>query len=150
MFEPGPARGLPAVFRPCRGVVLGPRAQPRSFQRSFEPRGRYPAVAQGTLGRGCSAYEETLAEDPYGITQACKAAAFTDNMPRLRLSKYKSKMQRFYNHAFALLEVSPLQITAKYYEYPSWDQEYTPPDPPIEAPVFTEVLSPIERAPVVS
>jgi len=95
---------------------------------------------------GCSAYEESLAEDPYGTADACKAATFIENMPKLGLSKYKSETQQFYNHAFALLEVSPIQIKASYYEYPSWDQEYAPPDPPIMPPVFTEVL-PLIRHP---
>jgi hypothetical protein len=92
---------------------------------------------------GCSAYEESQAQDPFRIDEACKAAAFMDHMPRLKLSKYRSHMQAFYDHAFALLEVSPQQIKVSYYDYPSWDQKFAPPDPPIGPPLFTEVLPPI-------
>jgi len=102
------------------------------------------ALRKGRLV-GCSAYEETLAENPFAINEACKTVAFMDHMPRLNLSKYRSAKQTFYNHAFALFEVSPQQIKVGYYEYPSWDQEYAPPDPAIMPPLFTEVL-PLIRA----
>jgi len=102
------------------------------------------ALRKGRLV-GCSAYEETLAENPFAVNEACKPVAFMDNMPRLNLSKYRSAKQTFYNHAFALLEVSPQQIKVGYYEYPSWDQEYAPPDPAIMPPLFTEVLPLIRR-----
>jgi hypothetical protein len=95
---------------------------------------------------GCSAYEETVDEDPFGINQACKAAEFMDAMPRLELSKYRSEWQKFYDHAFALLEVSPQRIMVSYYAYPSWDQDFQMPvDPALGAALYSEILPPIER-----
>ena len=94
---------------------------------------------------GCSAYEATKADDPFAISPANKAAAFMDKMPRLKLSRYRGATQRFYDHAFALLEISPQRIKVSYYEYPSWDQDHAPPDPDIAEPLFVETLEPIER-----
>ena len=89
---------------------------------------------------GCSAYEETLDEDPFKINHA--AAKFMKNMPRLGLSKFKTGLQRFYNHAFAILDVTPDKITASYYEYPSWGEAAAPAsEPPIDKPLFREQLS---------
>jgi len=65
-----------------------------------------------------------------------------DNMPRLQLSKYRNATQRFYNHAFALLDVTPQQIKVSYYEYPSWDPDAAPPEPELGPPIFVEVLLP--------
>jgi 3',5'-cyclic AMP phosphodiesterase CpdA len=95
---------------------------------------------------GCSAYEETLAEDPYGINDACKAVAFMDNMKQLQLSKYRTPLQTFYDHAFALLEITPQQVTVSYYAYPSWDQDFRMTDDPAIGPaLFSETLAPFPR-----
>lgn len=103
------------------------------------------ALRKGRL-LGCSAYEETLAEDPYSVNPACAGAAFMDNMQKLQLSKYRTALQTFYDHAFALLEVSPQKITVSYYAYPSWDQDFDmPADPAIGAPLFVEDLPLIRR-----
>ena len=115
------------------------------FKDNLVVPGRRQTAAQRTPCRRCSAYEESQAQDPFRIDEACKAASFMDHMPRLKLSKYRSHMQAFYDHAFALLEVSPQQIKVSYYDYPSWDQKFAPPDPPIGPPLFTEVLSPIHH-----
>jgi hypothetical protein len=95
---------------------------------------------------GCSAYEETIEELPFSINPACKAAEFMDHMPRLQVSKYRSDLQKFYDHAFAMLDVSPERITASYYAYPSWDQDFSMPhEPEIAAPLFPETLLPVAR-----
>jgi hypothetical protein len=79
---------------------------------------------------GCSAYEETEKEDPFQINYP--QARFINKMPRLGLSTYKTDLQKFYNHAFAVLDVTPDKITATYYEYPSWGAASAPPsEPPI-------------------
>jgi hypothetical protein len=59
---------------------------------------------------GCSAYEETQNENPYAINNP--AAKFMKNMPRLNLSDFKTDLQSFYNHAFAIFDVAPERITA--------------------------------------
>jgi hypothetical protein len=103
------------------------------------------ALRKGRLV-GCSAYEDTLADYPYAITEACKAAAFADDMPMLKPSRYKSELQTFYDHAFAVLEISPEQITVSYYEYPSWDQDFhIEHEPAIGDALRTEVLPLIQR-----
>ena len=86
----------------------------------------------GTMGLrkgrlvGCSAYEEMQSANPYDKDPACAAVEYADHMPRLHVSQYKSPTQTFYNHAFTLLEIAPAKIVAKYFEYPSWDQDYKP------------------------
>lgn len=74
---------------------------------------------------GCSAYEESKGEDPYEIKFA--EVAYAPNMKKLSLSPYQGDLQNYYNHAMALFEVSPSKIDVSYYEYPSWDQDFTPP-----------------------
>jgi hypothetical protein len=102
------------------------------------------ALRKGRLV-GCSAYEETVAEDPYGINEACKAVAFMEEMQQLQPSKYRTPLQTFYDHAFALLEVTPQQITVSYYAYPSWDQDFQmPTDPALGVALFSETLPLIE------
>jgi hypothetical protein len=67
-------------------------------------------------------------------------------MKQLKFSKYKSPTQTFYNHALTLLEIAPDKIVAKYFEYPSWDQDYKPnPEPLIENPIYTEDIPRIVR-----
>jgi Calcineurin-like phosphoesterase len=96
---------------------------------------------------GCSAYEETVKELPFCINPACKAAEFMDQMPQLQVSKYQSGLQKFYDHAFAMLDVSPERISASYYAYPSWDQDFSPPhEPEIGEPLFRETLLPARPA----
>jgi 3',5'-cyclic AMP phosphodiesterase CpdA len=91
---------------------------------------------------GCSAYEETMDDDPFKINNP--AAKFMKNMPRLGLSKYKTGLQNFYNHAFAILDVAPDKITTSYYEYPSWGAGNPPaPEPPVGKPLYQEELSPM-------
>lgn len=120
------------------------------FQDDLSFVGDIKSLHKGRLV-GCSAYEETLAEDPFGVNPCCAPAAFIKDMPRLALSKYRTALQAFYDHAFALLEVSPQQIKVSYYAYPSWDQDFQMPvDPAIGAPLFIEVLPLIQAAPVVT
>jgi 3',5'-cyclic AMP phosphodiesterase CpdA len=86
---------------------------------------------------GCSAYEETQAEDPYKVN--FNQVAYCKDMPRLNKSPNRSPTQIFYNHAFAMLEITPAEIVAKYYEYPSWDQNTQPnPEPKVGEPIYTE------------
>lgn len=86
---------------------------------------------------GCSAYEETLGEDPYAIVNP--EARFIADMPRLTRSRWKTDTQEFYNHAFAILDVSPDKIAASYYEYPSWGEDSGPAsDPEIGDPIYRE------------
>lgn len=90
---------------------------------------------------GCSAYEETLEEDPYEIKYA--AARFIKNMPKLGKSQYLSPPQNFYNHAFAIFDVTPTKVTASYYEYPSWGLDGGPTtDPPVGRLLLKEDLLP--------
>ena len=91
---------------------------------------------------GCSAYEETRDDDPFEVKYP--KARFMNNMPRLGLSEYKSGLQTFYNHAFAILDVAPDKVTASYYEYPSWGQGNAPSaDPPIDKYLYREQLMPM-------
>jgi Calcineurin-like phosphoesterase len=91
---------------------------------------------------GCSAYEETQDQDPFVINYP--AAKFINNMPRLSLSAYKTDLQKFYNHAFAILDVAPDQIIASYYEYPSWGASNGPPtDPTIDKFLYQEKIAAI-------
>jgi calcineurin-like phosphoesterase family protein len=100
-----------------------------------------PALKRGRLV-GCSAYEETVDEDPFKINYP--QARFIPNMPRLGLSPYKTDLQRFYNHAFAILDVAPEKITATYYEYPSWGADNAPQQEPPVGPhhLYKEDLLP--------
>ncbi|HTL63642.1 MAG TPA: metallophosphoesterase [Pseudolabrys sp.] len=94
---------------------------------------------------GCSAYEEAQNESPYDKHPDCTPVEYLPNMPQLGFSQYKSLTQKFYNHAFTLLEISPAKIVAKYFEYPSWDQDYRPdPAPPIANPIYTEDIARIK------
>jgi 3',5'-cyclic AMP phosphodiesterase CpdA len=91
---------------------------------------------------GCSAYEETLDADPFEINNP--AAKFMNNMPHLALSKYKTNLQNFYNHAFAILDVAPDKVTASYYEYPSWGAGNAPAaEPPVGKFLYQEELLPM-------
>jgi predicted phosphodiesterase len=106
------------------------------FQNDLPIRSDEPALRKGRLV-GCSAYEETLAEDPYEINNP--EARFIADMPRLQHSKWKTDTQNFYNHAFAILDVAPDKIAATYYEYPSWGEDSGPAsDPEIGEPIYRE------------
>jgi 3',5'-cyclic AMP phosphodiesterase CpdA len=100
------------------------------------------ALKKGRLV-GCSAYEESVDDDPYRVNDACKDIAFMDK--RLDRSLYKSSTQELYNHAFALLEISPQNIKVSYYQYPSWDQDFAPMHPPLTPPLYVEELPFIPR-----
>ena len=92
--------------------------------------------------RFAAPYEETQDDDPFKISNP--QARFLTNMPRLGLSKYKTDLQKFYNHAFAILDVAPDKITATYYEYPSWGEASAPPsDPVIDKFLYQEHLVPM-------
>ena len=91
---------------------------------------------------GCSAYEEDETGDPYDIKHP--EARFLDKMPRLHVSNYTTGLQKFYNHAFAILDVTPDRVTATYYEYPSWGTASGPPsDPAIDKFMYQEHLVPM-------
>jgi hypothetical protein len=88
---------------------------------------------------GCSAYEETLDENPYATNHP--EVPFSKK-GQLSLSKYLTGSQKFYNHAFAILDVAPDKITASYYEYPSWGTNNPPPgDPAVGKPLFQEQIA---------
>jgi hypothetical protein len=111
------------------------------YENDLQIQAGEPPLKKGRLV-GCSAYEETQGEDPY--TVHFPAARFMPNMPRLQLSKYKTDLQSFYNHAFAILDIAPDKVTTSYYEYPSWGQASAPPsDPPIEKYLYQEHLLPM-------
>ncbi len=88
---------------------------------------------------GCSAYEETLDENPYEIVYP--EASFIEDMPKLSRSTWKTGAQNFYNHAFGILDVTPDKITAAYYEYPSWGAHGPTSDPEIGKPLYQEDLT---------
>ncbi len=111
------------------------------FENDLKIQGDDKSLKKGRL-LGCSAYEETQDEDPYTINNP--EAPFMKKMPRLGLSRYKTDLQRFYNHAFAVLEVAPEKIKASYYEYPSWGVTGGPSNEPgIGAPLYQEDLEPM-------
>jgi hypothetical protein len=99
-----------------------------------------PRLQKGRLV-GCSAYEENEGDDPYKINNS--EARFVQNMKTLSQSTFKTGRTSFYNHAFAVLEVTPEKIMASYYEYPSWGTDNPPPsEPGIGVPLYTETLTP--------
>jgi hypothetical protein len=60
-------------------------------------------------------------------------------MKQLSLSDYRTDLQKFYNHAFAVFDVAPEKITVSYYEYPSWGVVGGPPsDPEIGGYLYQE------------
>jgi hypothetical protein len=141
---------LHAVFQPYYDRVAawfwGHEHNLVLFKDSLLFPGDTKALRKGRLV-GCSAYEDTVADDPYAVTEACKAAAFIDRMPRLKLSKYRSALQTFYDHAFAVLEIAPEQVKVSYYEYPSWDQDFhIDHEPALGEPLYTEELPLISGA----
>jgi Calcineurin-like phosphoesterase len=98
-----------------------------------------PALKKGRL-LGCSAYEESLDNDPY--EEKHTEARFLQGTWRLNKSSFGG--DDFYNHAFAIFDVAPEKIIATYYEYPSWGQSGGPQsDPEIgDKPLYQEDLLP--------
>jgi hypothetical protein len=89
---------------------------------------------------GCSAYEETQEEDPYKVN--FRDIRYAADMTELSLSKYQGGTQKYFNHAMAVLEVSPEKIAASYYEFPSWDDDFVPPTVDQPEPLYNETISP--------
>lgn len=91
---------------------------------------------------GCSAFQSAEHEDPYEIK--FPDVAYSDPMPRLGFSPFGGELglQKFYNHAFALLEVSPQRIDVSYFEYPSWGRDFDKPEPDLTAPFHQETIAP--------
>jgi hypothetical protein len=90
---------------------------------------------------GCSAYEENVSANPF--ERKYQEVRFIKDMKELGQSKFKTGATSFYNHAFGVLEIAPDQITATYYEYPSWGSDNPQsPDPPIGDSFHPETLSP--------
>ena len=89
---------------------------------------------------GCSAYEETEGEDPYEIKFT--DVSYSADMKKLSLSPYQGGPQQYYNHAMALLDVSPEKIDVSYYEYPSWDRDFTPPQTDEPTLLLKETIMP--------
>src|SRR5436190_2020671 len=89
---------------------------------------------------GCSAYEESLKEDPYKVNYS--DIVYADKMPKLEQSTFSTNVQKFYNHAFALLEISPAKMDVSYFQYPSWDQDFKGQQPALTAAFFKETLMP--------
>jgi hypothetical protein len=111
------------------------------FQNDLKIQDGDPPLRKGRLV-GCSAYEETQNENPYEVKYP--QAPFIKDMPLLKISQYKTDIQDFYNHGFAIFDVAPDKITASYYEYPSWGQSKAPPsDPPIDNYIYQETLLPM-------
>jgi hypothetical protein len=73
------------------------------FRDNLSFTGDTKALKKGRLV-GCSAYEEALNDDPFEINKRCTAVTYIDGMKQLQPSKYASATQKFYNHAFALLD----------------------------------------------
>ncbi len=93
-------------------------------------------LAKGRLV-GASAYEETVAEDPYAITY--KEISYLDP------EKYRlDASQGYYNHGFAIIDLARTTPTdgvkATYYQYPSWaGVESNPPDKATE--MYSETIA---------
>jgi len=111
------------------------------FENNLAVGGHTPALKMGRL-LGCSAYEESIDSDPFEVKYS--DARFIHQMPKLGRSPYLTGGQSFYNHAFAILDVSPGGITATYHEYPSWGlNNHQPTDPPIgDHHFYQEQISP--------
>ena len=89
------------------------------FENNLKMADGDPVLRKGRL-LGCSAYEETQAEDPYKINYN-QVRFFAGTTWRLNVSQFADP-QTFYNHAFAIFDIAPEKITVNYYEYPSWGQ----------------------------
>lgn len=89
---------------------------------------------------GCSAFQSGEHEDPYEIK--FPDVAYIDQMPQLGFSPFGPALQQYYNHAFALLEVSPAKIDVSYFEYPSWDRDFKDNEPDLSAPFHRETIEP--------
>jgi calcineurin-like phosphoesterase family protein len=89
---------------------------------------------------GCSAFQSGEHEDPYEVKFS--DVAYIDQMPQLGFSPFGPALQKYYNHAFALLEVSPAKIEVSYFEYPSWDRDFKGNEPDLSAPFHRETIAP--------
>jgi hypothetical protein len=88
---------------------------------------------------GCSAYEEAAGENPYDTK--FPSVRYAPGMKQLGFSPYQGGVQQYYNHAIALLCVSPAQVDASYYEFPSWDRDFTPSQPDTLKLLFQETIA---------
>lgn len=89
---------------------------------------------------GCSAYEESRGEDPYKINFS--QVSYSPTMRKVDLSPYQNPGETYYNHAMALLTVSPEKIDVSYYQYPSWERDFTPPHVDTPALLLSETILP--------
>ena len=84
---------------------------------------------------GCGAFQLGAELDPYAIE--FDKVGYIKDMPKLGLSD-----EKFYNHAFALLEFSPQQIDVTYFQYPSWNRDFEGPHPHLTDPLHSETILP--------
>jgi hypothetical protein len=90
---------------------------------------------------GCSAYEERKSEDPY-YNKFPDDIAYAPDMKYLDLSPYQEDAEAYYNHAMALLEVSPAKIDVRYFQFPSWGRDSTPKPMPELTLLLHETITP--------
>ncbi|HEY4921403.1 MAG TPA: metallophosphoesterase [Xanthobacteraceae bacterium] len=100
---------------------------------------------------GCSAYEQAKRDDPYDykykqINYGPIPPSTTSN--QVSLSPHTTATRTFYNHMFALMTLNPPSggegptITVDYYQYPSWDQDYSGPQPSTADKLCSETIEP--------
>jgi hypothetical protein len=94
---------------------------------------------------GCSAYEESRQEDPYKNNFPGKVA-YAQDMKQVDLSPYQGDVAKYFNHAMALLEVSPTKIDVSYYQFPSWGLDFTPPQTDAPSLLLKETVVPTPPA----
>jgi hypothetical protein len=94
---------------------------------------------------GCSAYEESQQEDPYKNNFPGKVA-YAQDMKQVDLSPYQGDVAKYFNHAMALLEVSPAKIDVSYYQFPSWGLDFTPPQTDAPSLLVKETVVPTPPA----
>jgi len=90
---------------------------------------------------GCSAYEESKAENPY-TNNFPNDVFYAPDMKQVCLSPYQGDVENYYNHAMALLEISPAKMDVSYYQYPSWGLDFTPPKPDEPTLLLKETIVP--------
>ena len=88
---------------------------------------------------GCSAYEESKSENPYD-NKYPDAVPYAVDMKQVDLSPYQGDVENYYNHAMALLEVSPETIDVSYYQYPSWGIGFVPAKPDAPTLMYKETI----------
>ena len=82
------------------------------------------------------------AEDHYKNNFA-DDVAYAPNMKPVDLSPYQEGIEKYYNHAMALLELSPTQIDVSYYQFPSWDSDFQPPTTVTPTLLVKETITPM-------